>query len=148
MSARGRYRAAGSRDYGAVAGSRVGPQGQAGIRHGEVADVMRILRLWRGRAVWLGGGVVVSLAALAMGIALMGLAGATVGAAVAAGVLVAPVALRGVGAARVVLRYAERLVTHAATFRALADLRVWFFRNLARTGGGWILRTGCALRIV
>ncbi len=35
------------------------------------------------------------------------------------------------------LRYAERLVTHAATFRALADLRVWFFRNLARgTAGG------------
>jgi ATP-binding cassette subfamily C protein CydC len=37
----------------------------------------------------------------------------------------------------VLLRYAERLVTHAATFRALADLRVWFFRNLARgTAGG------------
>ena len=34
------------------------------------------------------------------------------------------------------LRYAERLVTHAATFRALADLRVWFFRNLARSTAG------------
>ena len=35
------------------------------------------------------------------------------------------------------LRYLERLLTHAATFRALADLRVWFFRNLARgTAGG------------
>ena len=45
-------------------------------------------------------------------------------------------ALRGLGTARVVLRYAERLVTHAATFRALADLRVWFFRNLARGAAG------------
>ena len=35
-----------------------------------------------------------------------------------------------------VLRYVERLVTHAATFRALADLRVWFFRGLARSAAG------------
>ena len=36
-----------------------------------------------------------------------------------------------------ILRYAERMVTHAATFRALADLRVWFFRGLAaRAAGG------------
>ena len=42
--------------------------------------------------------------------------------AVAVGVLAAPSTLRALGVARVVLRYAERLVTHAATFRALADL--------------------------
>ena len=35
-----------------------------------------------------------------------------------------------------VLRYTERLLTHAATFRALADLRVWFFRNLAHGSAG------------
>ena len=40
------------------------------------------------------------------------------------------------GPARVVLRYAERLLTHDATFRALADLRVWFFRNLAHGSAG------------
>src|SRR6202034_97244 len=62
--------------------------------------------------------------------------GATVAAAVIGGVLVAPAALRLLGVARVVLRYAERLVTHAATFRALADLCVWFFRNLARSSAG------------
>ncbi len=44
--------------------------------------------------------------------------------------------LRTVGTARVVLRYAERLLTHEATFRALADLRVWFFRGLARRSAG------------
>src|SRR6202034_3623149 len=62
--------------------------------------------------------------------------GATVAAAVIGGVLVAPAALRLLGSARVVLRYLERLITHAATFRALADLRVWFFRGLARSGAG------------
>ncbi len=55
---------------------------------------------------------------------------------VATGVLVATLALRIFGMARVVLRYFERLVTHEATFRALADLRVWFFRGIARSGAG------------
>jgi ATP-binding cassette, subfamily C, bacterial CydC len=100
-------------------------------------DVLRILGLWRGRGLWLAAGVIVSLAALGAGVGMMALGGAMLGGAVAAGVLAASLALRGLGAARVVLRYLERLLTHAATFRALADLRVWFFRNLARgTAGG------------
>jgi ATP-binding cassette subfamily C protein CydC len=99
-------------------------------------DLLRILALWRSRAGWLAAGLVISLAALACGVALMAISGALVGAAFTAGVLVASVALRNLGAGRVVLRYLERLVTHAATFRALADLRVWFFRHLARTAAG------------
>ena len=100
-------------------------------------DVFRIFGLWRSRGLWLGAGVLVSLAALAAGVAMMGLGGAVMGAAMVGGALAVPSALRALGVARVVLRYAERLVTHAATFRALADLRVWFFRNLARcTAGG------------
>ena len=99
-------------------------------------DLLRILALWRGRAPWLAAGLLISLAALACGVALMAVSGAMIGAAVAAGALVAPVALRGLGGGRVVLRYMERLVTHAATFRALADLRVWFFRHIARTAAG------------
>jgi ATP-binding cassette, subfamily C, bacterial CydC len=98
--------------------------------------VLRILGLWRGRAGWLIAGVVISLAALVAGVALMTLGGALLATVIAAGVLVIPVVLRGVGVARVVLRYLERLVTHDATFRALADLRVWFFRNLARSTAG------------
>ena len=47
-----------------------------------------------------------------------------------------PAILRAFGASRVVLRYLERLVTHGATFRALADMRVWFFRRLAATSAG------------
>ena len=99
-------------------------------------DLLRILALWRGRAGWLAAGLLISLAALGCGVALMAVSGALIGTAVAAGALVAPLALRGLGIGRVVRRYLERLVTHAATFRALADLRVWFFRHLARTAAG------------
>ncbi|MGH7211270.1 MAG: thiol reductant ABC exporter subunit CydC, partial [Acetobacteraceae bacterium] len=101
-----------------------------------MSDLLRILGLWRGRALWLGAGILVSLGALAAGVGLMTTAGAMIGAAVAAGVLAAPHALDRFGMARVVLRYLERLVTHGATFRALADLRVWFFRGLARGAAG------------
>lgn len=99
-------------------------------------DLLRILTLWRNRTGWLLFGLAISLAALAVGASLMAVSGALVAAVVASGALLFPAALRGLGTARVVLRYAERLVTHAATFRALADLRVWFFRHLARTGAG------------
>jgi ATP-binding cassette subfamily C protein CydC len=99
-------------------------------------DVLQILGLWRGRALWLTAGVLVSLAALGAGVGLMAVGGAMLGVAIASGTLLAPLALRCLGIARVVLRYAERLLTHAATFRALADLRVWFFRGLARSAAG------------
>jgi ATP-binding cassette subfamily C protein CydC len=101
-----------------------------------MTHMLRILGLWRGRTLWLAAGVVISLAALGSGVAMMALGGAVLGGAIATVALVAPLALRDLGIARVVLRYAERLVTHAATFRALADLRVWFFRGLARSTAG------------
>jgi ATP-binding cassette subfamily C protein CydC len=99
-------------------------------------DLLRILGLWRRQAGWLIGGMLVSLAAVAAGAAVMSIAGHVIGAAVALGVLAAPLALDVSGAARVVLRYTERLITHNATFRALADLRVWFFRGLSRSAAG------------
>ena len=99
-------------------------------------DLLRILRLWRGRAVWLAAGAVVSFASLGAAIGLMTWSGVTLAAALGAGALAAPGLLRGLGSARVLLRYAERLSTHAAMFRALADLRVWFFRGLARGSAG------------
>ena len=101
-----------------------------------MTDILRILGLWRSRTVWLAAGVLVSVAALAAGVGMMAVGGATVAAAIVAGTLAAPLALRLLGSARVMLRYAERVVTHDATFRALADLRVWFFRNLSRSTAG------------
>jgi ATP-binding cassette subfamily C protein CydC len=101
-----------------------------------VSDLLCILALWRPRAAWLLFGGAISLAALAAGVGLMTVSGAVLAAAVSSGAVVAASVLRGLGTARVVLRYLERLVTHAATFRALADLRVWFFRRLAHGGAG------------
>lgn len=101
--------------------------------------LLRVLSLWRPRAPWLLAGGVISLAALASGVALMGLSGGLVAGLLAgggAGLLVVPFLLRLLGPARVVLRYLERLIGHEATFRALADLRVWFFRGLTRSAAG------------
>ena len=98
--------------------------------------LLRILLLWRWQAAWLLAGLAISLAALTAGVGLMAVSGATISAALLSGALAAPLLLRWLGVARVVLRYTERLVTHGATFRALADMRVWFFRRLARTAAG------------
>ncbi len=92
----------------------------------------RILLVWRKRAPALIFGVLLAVAALLCGLALMRstglrLAGATVG------LVVAGSSVLGVlGGLRVFFRYAERLFAHGAMFRALADLRVWFFRRLAK----------------
>jgi ATP-binding cassette subfamily C protein CydC len=99
--------------------------------------LLRILSLWRGRAAWLLLGLVLSLAALLVALALMQQAGARIAGAWSGVAVAAALALRWLGLGRVVLRYLERLATHAATFRALADLRVWFFRGVAtRAAGG------------
>ena len=99
-------------------------------------SLFRVIGLWGRQTGWLLFGLAMSLAALSAGIGLMTMSGLTIGAAILAGSLAVPALLRGFGASRVVLRYLERLVTHGATFRALADMRVWFFRRLAGTSAG------------
>ncbi len=100
-------------------------------------SLSRILSLSRRHWGGLAFGLVVSLASVAAGIALMSLSGAVVAAVLTGAVISAPLWLRILGPARVVLRYLERLVSHGATFRAIADLRVWFFRGFAaRAAGG------------
>jgi ATP-binding cassette subfamily C protein CydC len=101
-----------------------------------VSPLLRVLSLWRGRAAWLVAGGLVMLASLAAGMALVGLSGGLVAGLVTGMALGVPALLRTVGPLRVVLRYLERLVAHDATFRALADLRVWFFRGLAGSAAG------------
>ena len=109
--------------------------------------LVAILRLWRGQSLALLAGLCLSIAALACGLALLSasglrLAGSAIGVLLASGLL-----LRALGLGRVLLRYAERLATHDATFRALADLRVWFFRRLATSAAGGLgyRRTGDVL---
>ena len=98
--------------------------------------LMQVLMLWRRRWAWLALGLLVSLASAGAGVALLGLAGGHVALLVMGGALSVGALLQVLGPVRVVLRYLERLTTHAATFRALADLRVWFFRGLARQSAG------------
>jgi ATP-binding cassette subfamily C protein CydC len=97
-----------------------------------IGPLFRVMVLWHRQAGWLLLGLLVSLGATMAGIGLMASAGFTIA---AAGVA-APFALRLFGGSRVILRYTERLVTHGAMFRALADMRVWFFGRLARTSAG------------
>jgi ATP-binding cassette subfamily C protein CydC len=101
-----------------------------------VRDLFAVLALWRRQALFLAAGLVASLAAVASFIGLLSQSGRTIAAALVVGLVVAPMLLRMLGVARVVLRYLERLLTHGATFRALADLRVWFFLGLARRSAG------------
>ena len=99
--------------------------------------LLRILGLWRGRWGWLLFGAGIALASGLTGVALLALAGAHVAVMLLAAAVSATGLLAALGPARVGLRYAERLATHAATFRALADLRVWLFTRLAaRSAGG------------
>ncbi|MFT8645261.1 MAG: ABC transporter transmembrane domain-containing protein, partial [Gluconacetobacter sp.] len=96
-----------------------------------LTPVLRVLGLWKDRAPRLVAGGVLSLLALVAALVLMRGAGARMGGLAFGGAVAGLVLLRGAGVARVVLRYIERLVTHDAMFRALADIRVWFFRRLA-----------------
>jgi ATP-binding cassette subfamily C protein CydC len=99
-----------------------------------VSALLRIMALWRGRAGWLALGVAMSLGALIAGVGLMTLSGGLV--AGGGALVIAPLTLRLLWPSRVALRYLERLTTHGAMFRALADLRVWFFRGIAASSAG------------
>jgi len=102
-----------------------------------MTPLLRILDLWRAQIFWLVLGVVIALIAFGTSIALMMLSGSLLVASFAGAVVALPAILQIIGPTRVVSRYLERLATHEATFRALTDLRVWFFRGLAeRSAGG------------
>ncbi|WP_431284456.1 thiol reductant ABC exporter subunit CydC [Humitalea sp. 24SJ18S-53] len=109
-----------------------------------MGDLLRVLRLWRGRGPALAAALLVSVCSALLGLALLGMAGRAVAAEVAlaggvalgSGILLLPW-LRPVLIGRPAARWAERMATHGAAFRALADTRVWFFRRLSqRLPGG------------
>ncbi len=102
------------------------------------SPILTILSLWRRHAPALLGGVLLSLAAFVVGLSLLAASGLRLAGTGAGLVLASGLLLRLLGAGRVLLRYGERLATHDAMFRALADLRVWFFRGVARSAAGGI----------
>lgn len=105
-----------------------------------MADLLALLALARRRAGWMLLGAGFAVAATAAGMALLGLAGGMVAGVAAGGIVAGAGGLRALALARTGARYLERLTTHEATFRVLADLRLWFFARAiplapARLGG-------------
>ncbi|MEJ8474065.1 thiol reductant ABC exporter subunit CydC [Roseibium algae] len=98
-------------------------------------------------------GIVVALIPAIAGIALLGVAGWFITAAALAGlsgvflnVFLPSSLIRGLAIARTLGRYGERLLTHDATFRFLADLRCRVFDGQSnQAGGGSKPRSGAAL---
>lgn len=93
--------------------------------------LMTIFTVWRSRLGYLFLGLIIAELSICSVFLLMGQTGSRLASAIL-GVGVGFGALHFVGSSRVILRYLERLITHDAMFRALTDLRVWFYRQLSR----------------
>lgn len=104
-----------------------------------MSDLGFFLRLFKTHSLWLVGGMVLMLITAFAAIALLTLSGWFISASAIAGLggdvlvfnFMLPAAqIRALALTRTLGRYAERLVTHEATFRVLTEIRVWFFRQL------------------
>ena len=91
------------------------------------------LRQWR----WMAAGVILGLVVIAANAFLMALSGWFIASMAVAGAtgstfnyFFPAAAIRGLAILRTVGRYTERLVSHEAAFRVLAELRVWLFQRL------------------
>jgi ATP-binding cassette, subfamily C, bacterial CydC len=107
--------------------------GRAGWRRDPLWRVVALGRPLRGRLVL---AVLAGAAATGCGVALLATSGfllarASLHPSIVA-ISVAVVAVRGLSVGRGVFRYAERLVSHDAAFRVLADVRVRIYQRLER----------------
>ncbi|WP_295608861.1 thiol reductant ABC exporter subunit CydC [uncultured Lamprocystis sp.] len=100
-------------------------------------DIIRLLRLFKPYRHWMLLGALAALVTLIANVVLLAVSGwfitamAVAGSAGVAMNYFTPAALiRGGSILRTVGRYAERLITHEATLRLLAQLRVWFYSHL------------------
>ena len=106
-----------------------------------MSDIWRLIRLLSPRRGWMLAGLGLATVTLLANFGLLAISGWFLAATAAAGLagfaaqnafnFFTPSAMvRFFATLRVGSRYAERLVTHEATFRLLADLRVWFYTRL------------------
>ena len=100
-------------------------------------DALRLLALFRPYAGWMLAGVAINVAVVLANVALLAVSGWFITSMGLAGLglmtlnyFTPAAAIRGLAVLRTLGRYAERLVTHEATFRLIAGLRVWFYRHL------------------
>jgi len=104
-------------------------------------DLWRLLRLFAPYRWWMLGGALLSLLTMLSNFGLMTLSGWFLASAALAGLggwatlnqynfFLPAAGVRGFATTRVISRWVERIVTHEATFRLLAKLRVWFYTRL------------------
>lgn len=105
-----------------------------------VRRLLTLARPWRG---WMILAVLVACATVLASVALMGIAGWFIAAMAIAGVttgmmnyFLPAVGIRFFAIVRTGGRYGERLLSHEATFRLLAGLRLWLFRRLVPLSPG------------
>lgn len=104
-------------------------------------DLIRLLKIFSTYRGWMFGGVALACVTVLANFGLLALSGWFLTSAAITGLagyaaqnafnFFSPAAgVRFFATVRVVSRYLERLVTHDATFRLLAELRVWFYTKL------------------
>lgn len=108
--------------------------------------LLRMILLARPRTARFTVGILWGAAATGSGVALLGVAAWMLAVAAAhppiTALSVAVVATRALGVTKGVSRYLERLVTHDAAFRTLAEVRVRVYRRLAATEAFGRFRSG------
>ena len=99
--------------------------------------IRRLYRIYRPHLGWLLLGTLLALITLLANVGLLALSGWFITSMAVAGVAgtsinyFTPAAIiRGLAMVRTAGRYSERVVTHEATFRLIADLRVWFYQHV------------------
>lgn len=102
-----------------------------------MTELLRILAVAGRQWPWMASGVIVGTAVIAANALLMAISGWFIASMAVAGTtgalfnyFIPAAAIRAFAILRTVGRYCERLVTHEAALRVLADLRVWFFSRL------------------
>lgn len=102
-------------------------------------ELLRLFALMRPYWGWIALGILLAWITTLANLALLAISGWFISAMALAGAVQAsmnyftPAALiRGAAITRTAGRYAERLVTHDATFKILAQLRVWLYEKLNR----------------
>jgi ATP-binding cassette, subfamily C, bacterial CydC len=100
-------------------------------------DFFRLLRLFDGSWRWVWAGVGLTIVVILANVGLLALSGWFIAAMALTGLgthmidyFFPAAAIRGLAILRTGGRYLERLVSHEATFRLLAKLRVWFYEHL------------------
>ena len=88
-------------------------------------NMIRIFKLFKPQKYALLMGFSIALAALGANFLMLSSVAATAG-----GMLASLALIRMMALLRPIARYAERLITHSAMFRVIADLRLWLFTKL------------------